>query len=91
MDRNGIDPILDLLFIKCTHTQFLADESFGPLFQNGGELLTELLSMFHTAGTAPDDFTGKSGNAPVVMIAFHTNQKATQYTLGVVLGNPSLE
>ena len=53
-------------------------------------MFTELLSMFYAVGTTPDDLAGRAGNAPVVMIALSTNQKATQYTLGVVPGDLSL-
>ena len=47
-------------------------------------MLTEFLFVLYTAGTAPDYFTGGSGNSLVVMAALYTSQKAAQYTLGVV-------
>ena len=53
-------------------------------------MLAKFLPMLYTTGAASDDFTGRAGNTPVVMIAFRTNQKATQYTLGVVPGGLSL-
>lgn len=53
-------------------------------------MLAERLPMLHTAGAAPDNLPRWAGNAPVVMITFSTNQKATQYTLGVVPGDLSL-
>ena len=53
-------------------------------------MFTELFSVLHTAGATPDNLPGWAGNAPVVMIALSTNQKATQYTLGVVPGDLSL-
>jgi hypothetical protein len=36
-------------------------------------MLAELLSMLYTAGTVPDNFARKPGNAPIVMIALCTN------------------
>ena len=53
-------------------------------------MLAELLSMLHTAGTAPNNLPGRASNTPVVIITLSTNQKATQYTLGVVPGGLSL-
>lgn len=53
-------------------------------------MFAKLLSVLHTAGAAPDNLPGWAGNAPVVMIALSANQKATQYTLGVVPGDLSL-
>jgi hypothetical protein len=90
MNPNGIDLILDLVFIKYAQTKSLTDNFFDFLLWNGGRMLAELLSMLHTAGAAPDNLPGWAGNAPVVMIALSTNQKATQYTLGVVPGDLSL-
>lgn len=53
-------------------------------------MLTELFSMLHSTGTAPDDLAGYPGNAAVIMASFRANQKATQYTLRVVPGGLSL-
>ena len=53
-------------------------------------MLAERLSMLHTAGTTPNHLPGRATNAPVVIIALGTNQKAAQYTLGVVPGGLSL-
>ncbi len=49
-------------------------------------MLTELLPMLYPAGAAPDNFTVRSGNAPVIMATLRTNQKVTQYTLRVIPG-----
>ena len=90
MNPNGIDLTLDLVFIKYAQTKFLADNFFDFLLWNGGRVLAKLLSMLHTTGTAPNNLPGRASNAPVVMIALCTNQKATQYTLGVVPGGLSM-
>ncbi len=49
-------------------------------------MFAELLPMLHLAGAAPDNYARRSGNASVIMVALRTNQKTTQYTLGVVPG-----
>lgn len=90
MNPNGIDLILDLVFIKYSQTKSLADNFFDFLLWNGGRMLAELLSMLHTAGTAPNNLPGRASNTPVVIITLSTNQKATQYTLGVVPGGLSM-
>ncbi len=69
MNQNGINPILDLVPIKCTQTQRLANESFDFLFRHRRGLLAELFPILHMAGTAPHNFTGRPGNASIVMIA----------------------
>lgn len=90
MNQNSINLIPDLVLIKYAHTQLLADKLFNFFLWNRRRVFAELLPMLHTAGTAPDNLPRWAGNAPVVMIAFSTNQKATQYILGIVPGGLSL-
>ena len=47
-------------------------------------------AMLHLVGTTPHDLAGGTGNPPVYRSAFRANEKATQYVLGVVLGDLSL-
>lgn len=46
-------------------------------------------AVFHFTGATTHDLTGGTGDAPVHRSAFFTNEKATQYVLGAVLGGLS--
>ena len=50
-----------------------ADEVFNLFFCNRGRVLAELFPIFYSIGTAPDNFAGRSGNAPIVVIALCTD------------------
>lgn len=85
-----LQSFFDNFRIKLRDSQYLTNSLLQFIFRKRGSVVANGFPMLNSIGTAPDDFTGETGDAPVYAAAFGTNKKATQYILIIVLGRLSL-
>jgi len=81
--------ILTNSIFSIARTQMLGNGHLNEFFRNGGGLFAKLASMLNPVGTTPDDRSVVLRNSAVGSATFLTNQKATQYILGIVPGGLS--